>query len=132
FLPMDRYIGFRHIVLFYDLCWHSWLPRLSAAMLKPNVRRTGGVLKWRPGLRSDPGQAADHRPFRVAHRADREARLAQQRHAGEFRYALHLCEADRLLDRHHRGDVDHAELAARIARVGIERPHDLDDPDDVL
>ena len=34
-----------------------------------------------PGLRGDLGQAADHRPFRVAHRADREAGLAQQRHA---------------------------------------------------
>ena len=37
-----------------------------------------------------------------------------------------------LLHRHHRGDIDHSELAARVGRIGIERAHDLDDADDLL
>ena len=30
------------------------------------------------------------------------------------------------------GDIDHAELAARVGRIGIEAAHDLDDADDLL
>src|SRR5690349_6622184 len=117
-----------------------WLPKLSAARRsrkflndRQSVRRTPGVLK-RTATRplSDPGEAADHAPLGRADRADREARLAQQREAGEGRHALHLGEPDRALYRHYRGDIDHAELAARVAGIGVEGADDLDDADDLL
>src|SRR5438874_1843366 len=71
-------------------------------------------------------------PMLVAHRHDREPRLAHQLELLELGIGLDGGERHRLLDRLDRLHVDGDGLALLVGRIGIGRLHYLGDADDLL
>src|SRR5580658_5010267 len=85
-----------------------------------------------PPPASKPAKLANKRPFLGGHRLNREARIGDERHRGQSLIRLDLVKRDGAWQRTHGANVDHAELAGRISRVGSVSFADLDEADDRL
>src|SRR5271165_5413098 len=81
---------------------------------------------------SKPAKLANKRPFLGGHRLNREARIGDERHRSQSLVRLDLLKRDRTWQGTHGANVDHAELAARIIRIGSVSFADFDDADDRL
>ena len=78
----------------------------------------GDALRRQGRVASETAQLADDFPFGFGHRLHRQTGIGHQRHLGQSLVGLDLFERDRMGQGADGADIDHAELAGRVARIG--------------